>query len=271
MAEDIIGFIGAGNMGTALVRGLIESGVTGTEQLRASDIHDERLNELSARFGLRVYSSNQALAQECTVIVLAVKPQNMRAVLEDIREEVRDDHLLISIAAGTPLKMIREVIGRDVAAIRVMPNTPALIQRGISALASGGKATAGDLEKARKIFDAVGTTVIVTEEMMDAVTALSGSGPGYVFKLMECFVSAGEKVGFDQTTALQLVIQTFLGASHLAAESDRSLSDLREMVTSPGGTTSAGLAVMDDRGLAAVLEEVVAVACRRSIELGKKQ
>jgi pyrroline-5-carboxylate reductase len=271
MAEDIIGFIGAGNMATALVRGLIESGAEGAEKLCASDIHDERLKELSARFGLRVHPSNQALAQECTVIVLAVKPQNIRAVLEDIREEVRDDHLLISIAAGIPLKMISDAIGRDVAAVRVMPNTPALIQRGISALASGGKATAGDLGKARKIFDAVGGTVIVSEEMMDAVTALSGSGPGYVFKLMECFVSAGVKVGFDQGTALQLVIQTFLGAAHLAAESEKGLSDLREMVTSPGGTTAAGLTVMDERGLAAILEEVVEAACKRSIELGKNR
>jgi len=270
MGKDIIGFIGAGNMATALIRGLIESGVHGADRLCASDIHAKRLKELSARFKLGLHPTNQSLVQGCTVIVLAVKPQNIRAVLEDIREKVRDDHLVISIAAGIPLKMICGAIGRDIAAIRVMPNTPALIQRGMSALAAGGKATAGDLEKARKIFAAVGGTVIVSEEMMDAVTALSGSGPGYVFKLMECFVSAGAKLGFDQGTALQLVIQTFLGAAHLAAESEKGLSELREMVTSPGGTTAAGLAVMDERRLAAILEEVVDVACKRSIELGKK-
>jgi pyrroline-5-carboxylate reductase len=269
MGKDVIGFIGAGNMATALVGGLIESGVYGPQQVCASDIDDERLNRLSARFGLRVHPTNQSLVQDCTVIVIAVKPQNARVVLEEIREKVRDDHLLISIAAGIPLKMICGVVGRDIAAIRVMPNTPALIRRGISALASGGKATAGDVQKASRIFAAVGKTVVVSEGMMDAVTALSGSGPGYVFRLMESFVTAGVKVGFDQSTALQLVTQTFLGAAHLAAESEKGLSDLREMVTSPGGTTAAGLAVMDKRGLAAILEEVVEAACKRSIELGK--
>jgi pyrroline-5-carboxylate reductase len=193
----------------------------------------------------------------------------MRGVLADIRAKVRDDHLVISIAAGIPLRMIYEGIGRDIAAIRVMPNTPALIQQGISALAAGGKAKEGDLEKACKIFEAVGEIVIVSEEMMDAVTALSGSGPGYVFKLMEGFVSAGLKVGFDPPTALRLVTQTFLGAAHLAIESAKGLSELREMVTSPGGTTAAGLAVMDQRGVASILEEAVEVACKRSIELGR--
>ncbi len=269
MRKDIIGFIGAGNMGTALVKGLIASGVHGSEQLRAADIHEERLKRLSADFGLRVYPTNLALVQECTVIVLAVKPQNMKAVLEEIGSEVRDDHLVISIAAGIPLRMICGAVGRDIAAIRVMPNTPALIQKGISALASGGKATVGDLERARRIFEAVGRTVVVAEEMMDAVTALSGSGPGYVFRLMECFVSAGVQVGFDQGTALQLVTQTFLGAAHLAMESGKGLRELREMVTSPGGTTAAGLTVMDERGIAAVLHEVVEAACKRSFELGR--
>ena len=269
MGQDIIGFIGAGNMATALVKGLIESGVQAAEQLRASDIHEERLKRLSADFGLPVHPNNQALVRDCSVIVLAVKPQNMREVLEDIRAKVRDDHLVISIAAGIPLKMIYKVIGRDIAAIRVMPNTPALIQQGISALAAGGKADEGDLQKACMIFEAVGEIVIVSEEMMDAVTALSGSGPGYVFKLMEGFVSAGLKVGFDPHTALRLVTQTFLGAAHLAIESEKGLSELREMVTSPGGTTAAGLAVMDQRGVTPILEEAVEAACKRSIELGK--
>ena len=269
MREDIIGFIGAGNMATALVRGLVESGVHGSEQLRASDVHEERLQRLSAGFGVRVHPTNQALVQDCTVVILAVKPQNMKTVLEDIKEKVHEDHLLISIAAGIPLKMICGAMGRSIAAIRVMPNTPALIQRGMSALASGGRATAGDLEKARRIFEAVGETVTVSEEMMDAVTALSGSGPGYVFRLMEGFVSAGVKVGFDRSTALRLVTQTFLGAAHLATESEKDLTELRAMVTSPGGTTAAGLAVMDERRVDITLQEAVEAACKRSIELGQ--
>jgi pyrroline-5-carboxylate reductase len=151
-----------------------------------------------------------------------------------------------------------------------MPNTPALIQRGISALAAGGTATANHMDKAKEIFNAVGKTVVVDEKMMDAVTALSGSGPGFVFRIMESFVDAGEKLGFDRETALLLVKQTFLGASHLADESDSSLSKLREMVTSPGGTTAAGLASFEEKGLSEVIRSGVKAACDRSIELGKK-
>ena len=140
----------------------------------------------------------------------------------------------------------------------------------MSALAAGGKATAGHMTTAQKIFDAVGKTVVVDENMMDAVTAVSGSGPGFVFRIMECFVEAGVKLGFDKETALSLVTQTFLGASHLADESGQSLSRLREMVTSPGGTTAAGLASFETKGLQDVITGSVNAARDRSVELGKK-
>jgi pyrroline-5-carboxylate reductase len=165
--------------------------------------------------------------------------------------------------------MIHSIISRDIPLIRVMPNTPALIQKGVSALASGSLATSEHMAVARSIFDAVGETVVVSEEMMDAVTAISGSGPGYVFKIMESFVRAGERLGFDEETAARLVIQTVLGAAHLAHESENSLSHLREMVTSPGGTTAAGLAVLNEKGLEDIIHEALNAACRRSGELGK--
>jgi pyrroline-5-carboxylate reductase len=165
--------------------------------------------------------------------------------------------------------MIHAIIGCGLPLIRVMPNTPALIQRSVSALAAGEWASPEHMETARGIFDAVGETVIVEEDMMDAVTAISGSGPGYVFKIMECFVAAGESLKFDRETALQLVIQTFLGAACLAKDSDKSLSELREMVTSPGGTTAAGLAVFEDRELSEIIREVAKAAYERGVELGK--
>ena len=264
-----LGFIGSGNMGTALVKGLIESGLYQSDQLLASDNDKEKLGKISGQFGLRGYSSNKDLVRECTIIVLAVKPQTIREVLEGIRDEIRDEHLIISIAAGIPLKMIHSIIGRDIPLIRVMPNTPALIQKGVSALAPGDQATSGHMEIARGILDAVGETVIVKEEMMDAVTALSGSGPGYIFKIMESFVDAGEKLGFDRETAIRLVLGTTLGASYLANESEKSLSQLREMVTSPGGTTAAGLAVFERKGLEGVIREAVEAARDRGVELGK--
>ena len=265
-----IGFIGAGNMAGALIKGLINSGLYSPAVLAVSDSDGKKLGEVSRRFGLKGYSNNRELTRECKVIVLSIKPQVIRDVLEEIRDDITDKHLIISIAAGIPIKMIRSVIGRDIPIIRVMPNTPALIQKGISVLAAGDTATSAHMDIAKRIFDAVGKTVVLDEGMMDAVTALSGSGPGYIFKIMESFTAAGEKLGFDRETALLLVTQTFLGASHLADESDLPLSKLREMVTSPGGTTAAGLAALEKKGISEVIEEAVKAACDRSVELGKQ-
>ena len=263
------GFIGAGNMATALLKGLIQSGAYNRDQLHASDNNEDALKSMSDKFDLVCFSSNSELVRKSSVVVLSVKPQNMREVLAGVKDEIRDDHLLISIAAGIPLKMIRAIIGPDTPLIRVMPNTPALVQKGVSALAGDNRATSEHMAIAKEIFGAVGDTVEVEEAMMDAVTALSGSGPGYVFRLMECMVDAGVAVGLKSDTSLRLVIQTFLGAAHLAKESEHPLSRLREMVTSPGGTTAAGLAVFDKMGLEDMIRKAVGSACERSVELGK--
>ncbi len=265
-----IGFIGAGNMATAMVKGLTGSGLYTPDRLLASDSDESKVKTISESFGLKGGTNNRALVRDCAIIVLAVKPQVIRAVLEEIKEDIRGDHLVISIAAGIPLKMIHAIIGPSIPVIRVMPNTPALIQKGISALAPGETATREHVETTRVIFDAVGETVIVQEEMMDAVTALSGSGPGFLFKIMECFVEAGERLGFDQEIARRLVVQTFLGATHLAEESGKALSTLREMVTSPGGTTEAGLALFERKGIETIIREVVEAAHKKGVELGKK-
>ncbi|SPD76161.1 Pyrroline-5-carboxylate reductase [uncultured Desulfobacterium sp.] len=264
-----IGFIGAGNMATALIKGLLNSGVYDREQILASDKVDAAVKKVSEQFGLTCCASNGELMQRCSIVVLSVKPQNLRDVLEEIKGEVRDDHLLISIAAGIPLSMIQQIIGKDIALIRVMPNTPALVQKGVSALAAGKWAGPDHLALAREIFNSVGKTVDVNEQMMDAVTAVSGSGPGYVFRIMECMVDAGVAVGLEGKAALDLVVETFLGAACLARESGQSLASLREMVTSPGGTTAEGLAAFDKLGLADMTIKAVQAACRRSIELGK--
>lgn len=264
-----IGFIGAGNMANAILSGLINSGIYTAEELSVSDIEGAKLQELSDRLGVKRFSSNRDLVRECGVILLAVKPQVIREVLEEIKDEIKDHHLIISIAAGIPIKMIRSIISPDTPIIRVMPNTPALIQKGVSALAPGKTASPDHMGTAKTIFDAVGKSVVVDEAMMDAVTALSGSGPGFVFKIMECFVQAGVKQGFDEQTSHLLVIQTFLGVAHLAEKSDLSLSRLREMVTSPGGTTAAGLASFEESGLTDTIIRAVDAACRRSVELGK--
>jgi len=264
-----LGFIGAGNMATALIKGLIESDVYGREDLLAADKDEEALKRVSGSFGVKCHASNLKVTAESSIVVLAVKPQNMREALEEMKGAIGDHHLIISIAAGIPLRMIGEIAGRKIPLIRVMPNTPALVQEGVSALAAGILATAEHMAKAKEIFGAVGDTVVVEETMMDAVTALSGSGPGYVFRMMECMVEAGVTVGLERETSLRLVVQTFMGAAHLAKESDESLTKLRQMVTSPGGTTAAGLAVFDEKGLKEITMKAIDAACKRSLELGK--
>ena len=264
-----LGFLGAGNMATALIKGLIESGVYDPDKLLVSDKSKEALKKISEQFGLECFASNTEMIRKSSIVVLSVKPQNIREVLDEVKGEIRGDHLVISIAAGSPLKMIRSVINLDIPLIRVMPNTPALVQKGASALAGGHLVTPEHMNIAKKLFGAVGDTVEVQEDMMDAVTALSGSGPGYVFRIMECMVDAGVAVGLEKDISLKLVILTFLGAACLAKESEHSLSRLREMVTSPGGTTAAGLSVFDNMGLEEMTKKAVEAACKRSVELGK--
>jgi len=264
-----LGFIGAGNMAGALIRGLLQSGLYGPRELAASDADSDRLAALAGETGIRTHPGNPALVEDCTAVVLAVKPQVLPDVLAEVRDHAAPDLLVVSIAAGIPLSLIRGGLGKDLPLVRVMPNTPALIGRGMSALAPGGRATDEHLAVARAVFEAVGETLVVEESMMNAVTAVSGSGPGYVFRIMEALVEAGEGVGFEREAAVRLVIQMVLGAAHLAVESDRSLAELREMVTSPGGTTAAGLAVMDDRNLEEILTAAVRAARDRAVELGR--
>lgn len=270
MPQDrLVGFVGAGNMATALIRGLVESGAYERNQILASDREEGRRADLFRSFAVEAIASNTEVVRRSASVVLAVKPQNIPKVLEEIGGAIGRNQLVISIAAGIPLRMVGDALGHDLPLIRVMPNTPALVRQGVSALAAGGAAGPSHLDIARKIFGAVGETVEVDESMMDAVTAVSGSGPGYVFRLMECMVEAGTAVGLEEETCRRLVVQTFLGAAHLAKSSGGSLSRLREMVTSPGGTTAAGLAVFNEMGLEEMVRKAIRAARDRGVELGK--
>ncbi len=264
-----IGFIGAGNMATALIKGLINSGIYSPEQINAFDADIEKIQKISNLHGIRGVSSNIELVKNSDIILLAVKPQVMEDVLNEIKGAVTDSHLVISIAAGIKIKKIKDFLGGNIPVIRVMPNTPALIQKGMSALAFSHDSTPDQMALADKIFDSVGRSVRVEEKVIDAVTALSGSGPGFIFRIMECFAEAAEMQGFDKKDAVMLTVQTFLGSASLAAESELNLSQLREMVTSPGGTTQAGLAFLDKSGISDIIKGAVEAARKRSVELGK--
>lgn len=254
-------------MGEALLKGLLKAKEVKSEQVCAFDASAVCLEHLKEAYGINICRSNQELAAQSDVIVLAVKPQVMGAVLDEIKSGVTAKHLVISIAAGIPLPYLESRLPEKSRVIRVMPNTPALIGEGAAAMAKGKYAGVRDLQVAEQVFSAVGRTVIVEEKYLDAVTGLSGSGPAYVFAIMEAFIDAGVRMGLSREVARALTLQTVLGSVKLAMESGEHLGCLKDMVTSPGGTTIAGLHVMARAGLNGILMDAVEAATRRSQEL----
>jgi pyrroline-5-carboxylate reductase len=266
-----LAFIGAGNMAEALLRGILAAGQIRPEEILATDVRADRLAQLEATHRIRVSSDNAEAARRADTILLAVKPQVMDRALDDLRSAIGERQLLISIAAGISTAHIAEHFPRQaVRVVRVMPNTPALVLEGVSALARGHHATPQDLETARTLFEAVGTVVVVDESLMDAVTGLSGSGPAYAFLIIEALSDAGVKMGLPRDVALALAAQTLRGAARLVLETGRHPGELKDMVTSPGGTTIAALHALEQGGVRAALITAVEVATHRSQELGKR-
>lgn len=265
-----VGFIGAGNMASALIKGIIKSELYSPGMMKASDTDPDKIIKLYEDYGVEGISSNGDLVKLCDIIILSVKPQVINEVLEDIKDNTRNDHVIISIAAGIKIDTIQAFLGKNVPVIRVMPNTPALVQKGVSAIAAGENVSNDQVDIALEIFSAVGTAFSVEEDLMDGVTALSGSGPGFVFKLMECFLEAAKRQGFESDTALKMVTRIFMGSAMLAENSDLPLSELRKMVTSPGGTTEAGLKYLETNEIEKIINGTIVAAKERSVELGKK-
>jgi pyrroline-5-carboxylate reductase len=266
-----IAFIGGGNMGEAMIRGLLKAQVFPPEAIVATDIREERLEYLRQTFGVRTTADNCEAARSADVVVLAVKPQVMGPVLDGLLGAISEGHLVISIAAGIPTSFLQDRFAFKVRTVRVMPNTPALVLEGASALAPGDFATRDDLNVAVRIFESVGKVVVVEEEHLDAVTGLSGSGPAYVFLIIEALSDAGVKVGLSRDVAQLLAIQTVYGAARLALETKEHPGKLKDMVTSPGGTAIAGLHTLEQGGLRTTLINAVEVATNRSRELGRRK
>lgn len=262
-----LAILGGGRMGEALIAGLTTSG-TDPESIAVAETAAERRHELESRHpGVRVVASPAWAVADADVVLVAVKPKDVTSVLEGCIEAIPEHAVLISIAAGVRTETIAAVSGsRPV--VRVMPNTPALLGAGASAIAPGTTASETDLSTAEHILRAVGVVVRVTEPMLDAVTALSGSGPAYVFLLAEALVDAGVAEGLDRGLATQLVNQTVLGAGRMLSERAESAEELRAMVTSPGGTTAAACRELEIGGFRASVHAAVDAARRRSEELG---
>jgi pyrroline-5-carboxylate reductase len=265
-----IAFLGSGNMAEALVKGLLRAHVAEPGEIVCSDRREERGPELTQRYGVRFTRSNRDAVERSDIVILSVKPQVMNKLLDEIAPALDQRKLVISIAAGVPIAAIERRVGHGVRIVRTMPNTPALVGAGATALSGGEHATEDDLRQARALFDAIGKTVEVDEPLLDAVTGLSGSGPAYIFLVIEALSDAGVKMGLPRATAQELAAQTVLGSAKLLIETGEHPGRLKDQVTSPGGTAIAGLHTLEAGGLRTTLMNAVEAATNRSRELGAK-
>nr|HEX4319127.1 pyrroline-5-carboxylate reductase [Kofleriaceae bacterium] len=269
LAEHVIGFVGAGNMAEALIRGLVRGGHVAAGRIVASAPRTDRLDQLRAAYGIEVTADNKVVAARAGLVVLSVKPQIADRVLREIGGSLRDGTLVVSICAGVDTAQIEAATGDGVRVVRAMPNTPALVGAAATAIAGGSRATDGDLATARALFDAVGITVALDEGHLDAVTGLSGSGPAYIFLILEALADAGVKVGLSRRDAQRLAAQTVMGSAKLLLDTDEHPGKLKDMVTSPGGTAIAGLHTLEQGGLRTTLINAVETATKRARELGR--
>jgi pyrroline-5-carboxylate reductase len=270
MQDKKVGFVGAGNMAGALIKGLLHSGTLGPAQIQASDVRDERLAELAVQHGIETTKDNAKLAAWADVVVLAVKPQVIDKVMSPVAEGIGPRALVMSIVAGVPIEALEARLPKGARVIRTMPNTAAIALAGATAIAPGTHASDEDLALARRLFEATGCVVVLEETLLDAVTGLSGSGPAYVMLMIEALADGGVKVGLHRETALLLAAQTVYGSAKLLLETGEHPGRLKDMVTSPGGTAIAGLHTLEAGGLRTTLINAVENATRRSAELGEK-
>jgi pyrroline-5-carboxylate reductase len=269
MSKATLGVIGGGVMGEALLSRLIDQGVFHKDRILVSDPSSSRRQFLYDTYGIQVVEDNEVVVQQSDVVLLAVKPQILHKVVEQLKDTISTVRpLLLSILAGTTLHQLTEsFVGWSI--IRAMPNTPATVGAGVTALASGEGITPDQIEQAKQIFSSVGDVVEVPEYLMDAVTSLSGSGPGYIALVVEALADGGVAAGLPRATAMQLAIQTVRGTAELLQQSGMHPAMLKDRVTSPGGTTIAGVAELEANGLRSALIKAVQAACARSKQLGQ--
>jgi len=267
--DKIIAIIGTGNMGEALVSGLIGSKSSKSRNIICTDIRKEKLNRIKAKYKVRTTTNNLKAVGEADIVIYAVKPQIMAATLTETAAKLDLSKLVISIAAGVPLAAMEACISKDLRLIRVMPNIAAAVKESASAMAAGGHATQEDIQLAMEIFNSIGKSIFLKENyLMDAITGLSGSGPAYIFLIVDALADAGVKMGLSRQDSLFLAAQTVLGAAKLLIETQEHPGQLKDRVTSPGGTAIAGLATLESGGLRTTLINAVEAATNRSKELG---
>lgn len=273
MASDLqtplaVGFLGAGQMATALAGGWAKAGLLDVARSRAADPYPAARAKFTEQTGVKAVATNAEVVQACDALVLAVKPQVMAAVLAEVKPHIATRHLVVSIAAGVTLKTLADGLGDKTRLVRVMPNTPCLVGASAAGFAAGSTATPDDAALVGKLFGAVGKAFAVPEPLLDAVTGLSGSGPAFVYVMIEALADGGVRVGLPRDVAQALAAQTVLGAARMVLETGQHPAALKDAVASPGGTTIAGLHALERAGLRAALMDAVEAATQRSQELG---
>lgn len=259
-----LAILGAGSMGEALLSGLLRSRVVDPGRIRATDADPERARQVAETHGVAVDTDSAAAAAAADVLVLAVKPQQLAALLDDIAPHVGPGQTVVSVAAGVRTATIEDALAEGVPVVRVMPNTPVQVDEAMSAIAGGRHASSNDLETAERILGSVGRVVRLAEEHLDAVTALSGSGPAYFYLVVEAMVDAGIQLGLSRGVATELVVQTAVGSAMMLRDTGRRPAELRESVASPAGTTVAALRSLEENGLRAAFFRAVESAHARS-------
>ncbi len=270
MLGKTIAFLGAGNMAGALLRGLLAQEIAAPGEILCADVREERLAELASKYGVTTSSSNREATERADVVVLATKPQAFDRLLPEVGAALKPDTLVLSIAAGITCKAIEGHLPAGARVVRAMPNTPAIVDAGATGIAKGRNATSADVALARKLFDGIGISVVLDESSIDAVTGLSGSGPAYIFLIIEALSDAGVKVGLHRDSAQLLAAQTVLGSAKLLLETGEHPGRLKDMVTSPGGTAIAGLHTLEQGGLRTTLINAVETATARAKTLGEE-
>jgi len=264
-----IGFIGTGKMGEALIKGILHARLVPPGNIYASDMDVAKLQMLEKELKINTCKDNCDAVANSDILIIAVKPQIVPTVLNELKSSIKNQ-LIISIAAGVTIETFEKNLLPGTKVVRVMPNIAATVKEAASAISPGSAVSKGDTALTAEIFDSIGRTVILQESLMDAVTGLSGSGPAYIFMIIEALADGGVHEGLDRKTAKLLAAQTVLGAAKMVLEGPDHTGELKDMVTSPGGTTSRGLRIMEEQGVRIGMMNAVIAACERSRELGKK-
>jgi len=276
MKQFTVAFLGTGSMGSAILNGMIQSGTKGSD-VRATTKTVANSEQLAIKYGVSAFATeqhpnaNSLAVQGADIVIVAVKPGYVLEVLDEISSVIAKDALVISVAAGVQIKTMEEHLPDTVSVIRAMPNTPALIQKGVTGISTGSRVSAAQLEIATELFEAVGKALVIPEDHIDALSTISGSGPAYVFYLMEEFIKTAVSQGFSQEASYLMVSETFLGASELLVQTQGDPAELRRQVTSPNGTTMRAIAVMQDANLHDLFLKATSAALARAKEIAQEQ